>query len=54
MTLFAPNVGFGSIDKVSNTKFCGRYWSVPGTFRRCRNVRLEPGMRTTADVRRPL
>ncbi len=25
-----------------------------GTFRKCRNVRLESGMRTKADVRQPL
>jgi hypothetical protein len=28
--------------------------SLFGTFRKCRNVRFESGMRTKADVRRPL
>src|SRR6267142_3182138 len=28
--------------------------SESGTFRKCRNVRLESGMRTKADLRRPL
>src|SRR5256885_7740281 len=30
--------------------FCNKI----GTFRKCRNARLESGMRTKADVRRPL
>jgi hypothetical protein len=28
--------------------------SVPGAFRKCRNVQLESGMRSKADVTRPL
>ncbi len=41
-----------SVDKL--TPISNPVMSVVGTFRKCREVRLESGMHIKADVRRPL